>query len=120
MRIKRENDIMNSFFFNSRGQSLLQYTMILGITATVFIVMAPMLRRLSQGFIKVAADQIGTQQNGEQSFDLRGGYLKNSVQWRGGFTDKKTQEFAGNITYSYNDETQTWSKSEVDMGFSSK
>ena len=110
---------MRFAFFNNRGQSLLQYTIVLGIAATVFVVMAPMLRRVSQGFIKVAADQIGVQQNGEQSFDLAGGYLKNSVQWRGGLTDKRTQEFAGNITYFYNDEIQGWSKSDVDMGFSS-
>ncbi len=106
------------FSFYKYGQSLLQYTIVLGIAATVFVVMAPMLRRVTQGFIKVAADQIGGQQNGEQSFNLAGGYLKNSTQWRGGVTDKRTQEFAGNVTYFYDDEIQGWSKADVDMGFS--
>ena len=100
------------------GQSIVQYTVVLGIVAAVCLVMGPMLRRFSQGMIKVAADQIGYQSESDQSFDPGQGYMEGSLSWANVYGNSTIREFAGTVNYIYGDKESRWSKVTTDLGFS--
>ena len=55
-----------------KGQSILEYTIVLGVIVIVMSAMGPMIKRGTQSLIKVVADQVGAQQNAEQKFDESG------------------------------------------------
>ena len=57
------------------AQSILEYILLLGIVAFVLFAMNSLIRRGVQSLIKVTADEIGNQQNGEQNFNSEAGYL---------------------------------------------
>ena len=52
----------------ANAQTLVEYTIIIGIAAMAIYFMAPALKRGTQSVIKAAADQMAAQQNAEQDF----------------------------------------------------
>lgn len=68
--------------FSRRGQSILEYTIIVGIVTVVLYYMGTGIKRGVQSLVKVTADQVGNQQNSDQDFkDTQQGYMQgaNSV-----------------------------------------
>ena len=62
-----------------RGQSIVEYTMIVTILMLVIFYMGTSIKRGVQSLVKVTADQIGNQQNADQDFnDTQQGYLETS------------------------------------------
>ena len=62
-----------------RGQSIIEYSMIIGILTVVLYYMGTSIKRGVQSLIKVTADQVGNQQNSDQNFnDTRQGYMEGS------------------------------------------
>lgn len=53
-------------FQNFNGQTLVEYTLLLGIVIAVLVVLTPMIKMATQGMVKVVADEVGYQQNSEQ------------------------------------------------------
>ena len=107
---------LTSYFLLKKGQSILEYTILLGVIVLVMFAMGPMLKRGTQSLIKVVADQVGVQQNAEQKFDDTG-YLESSYAATSGFTDKQTRDLVGTITYFFNDETVTTSNALINLGY---
>ena len=107
---------LTSYLLFKKGQSILEYTILLGVIVLVMFAMGPMLKRGTQSLIKVVADQVGVQQNAEQKFDDTG-YLESSYAATSGFTDKQTRDLVGTITYFFNDETVTTSNALINLGF---
>ncbi len=105
-----------SYLLFKKGQSILEYTILLGVIVLVMSAMGPMLKRGTQSLIKVVADQVGTQQNAEQKFD-ESGHLEASYTATRGFTDKQTFDTAGMTTYVFNDVTTSESGALVNLGF---
>lgn len=101
---------------NRKGQSILEYTILLGVIVLVMFAMGPMLKRGTQSLIKVVADQVGIQQNAEQKFDERG-HLESSYAATRGSMDKQTQDIVGDTIYIFNDVTTTGSSALVNLGF---
>ncbi len=65
--------------FSRRGQSILEYTIIIGIVTVVLYYMGTGIKRGVQSLVKVTADQVGNQQNADQDFnDTRQGYMQAS------------------------------------------
>ena len=62
-------------FCHSQAQIVLEYTIILGIVSLVIFSMAAMIKRYTQGAIKIVADHLGNQINGEQRFEKERGYM---------------------------------------------
>ena len=59
-----------------RGQTILEYTIIVGIVAVVLSYMGVTIKRGLQSLVKVTADQVGNQQNADQDFnDAMQGYM---------------------------------------------
>lgn len=108
--------VHHSLFTNRKGQSILEYTIVVGVIVLVMFAMGPMLKRGIQSLIKVVADQVGIQQNAEQKFDETG-HLESSYVATRSSMDKQTQDLAGDITYFLNDETVTTSNALVNLGF---
>lgn len=100
-----------------RGQSIVEYTTVISAVLLIIFAMGPLIKRSSQGMIKMVADQIGLQNNAEQKFDDRG-HLHRSYAATRGRTDKRTVDVAGDIDYIYNDETVTNGLTHLNMGFS--
>lgn len=98
------------------GQSILEYSVVLGVVVMVFFAMGPMIKRGTQSFIKVVADQIGTQQNADQKFDERG-HMDSSYMAVRGSIDKQTFDTNGMITYVYDDVTTTEVNTVSNLGF---
>ncbi len=105
-----------SCFLLKKGQSILEYTILLGVIVLVMFAMGPMLKRGTQSLIKVVADQVGTQQNAEQKFDDTG-HLESSYTATRGSTDKQTFDSVGTTTYVFNDVSMTTANALVNLGF---
>ena len=59
-----------------RGQSIIEYTLMIGIVSLVMFFMGTGIKRGMQSLIKVTADQVGNQQNADQDFNnIRQGYM---------------------------------------------
>ena len=63
-----------------RGQSILEYTIIVGIVTVVLYYIGTGMKRGVQSVVKVTADQLGNQQGADQDFnDTRQGYMQSST-----------------------------------------
>ena len=49
-----------------RAQTFLEYMLVFGVVASVLVAMTPLLKRSTQGLVKVVADHVGNQKNAEQ------------------------------------------------------
>ena len=107
---------LTSYFSLKKGQTILEYTILLGVIVLIMFAMGPMIKRGTQSLIKVVADQVGTQQNAEQSFDDRG-HLESSYTSARGSADKQTMDLLGTTTYVFDDTTDTASNALINLGF---
>ena len=64
----------------SQAQSLSEYAIVLGIVASVFLVMQVYMKRGIQAVIKVAADEIGQQKEAEEIDIEKGTYTESLVR----------------------------------------
>ncbi len=99
-----------------KAQTIIEYTMILGVIAMILFAMNTMVKRGIQGMIKVVADQVGNQESAEQRFDDTGHMETSSAHIRADL-DKVTGEFGGVTTYIYGDVTETGSTTVTNLGF---
>lgn len=97
------------------GQIFLEYMLVIGAVVLVMMAMNKMIKRGTQGMVKVVADQVGLQVNADQQFD--DGYLKSSYVTTRVTTSKTKEEFAGQTTYTYEDVTVINSEALINMGF---
>ena len=102
--------------FNKKAQSILEYSIVLGVVVMIFFVMGPMIKRSTQSLIKTVADQVGIQQNADQRFDERG-HMENSYTAARSSIDKQTFDTAGTISYVFNDVTTTQSTTVSNLGY---
>jgi hypothetical protein len=103
-----------------KGQTLVEYTLLLGIVGTVLVALTPMVRRATQGMVKLVADQVGEQKKAEQSGGTDG-YLKSSYSVGRVAQSKRTREWVGSTNYIYDGTgVETTTTSETNMGFSKR
>lgn len=107
---------LTSYLLLKKGQTLLEYTVVLGVVVMILFTMGPMLKRGTQSLIKVVADQVGVQQNAEQKFDETG-HLEASYMTARSSVDKQTTDFNGTMAYIFNDVTTTQTSTLVNLGF---
>ena len=110
--------LRQKYVHGQRAQSLIEYTLIIGIVVIIIFAMNPIMKRGIQGMVKVVADQIGNQNASEQTFNSdTEGYLMNSYTDSRVNMDKRTQDRLGVITYEYGDATNTDSNVMMNLGF---
>ncbi len=105
---------------SNKAQTLMEYTMVLGVISVVIFAMSPMLKRGAQGMIKITADQIGIQKNSDQRAFLNAStseaYLNSSYAVTQAQIDKQTLDFVGDTTYVFDDQTTFYSNSVSILG----
>ena len=94
---------------------MMEYVLLVGIVVTVLFAMTMAIKRSAQSLIKVAADEIGVQQNADQSFDR--GYLDTSYTNEIGINKKSVNEYAGVINYILDDHRDMQTTTITNMGF---
>ena len=62
----------------NKAQSIIEYSILLGLLAAGFFTLQVYLKRGIQAGIRASADQLGNQQEGTVYFDLRDGFVENS------------------------------------------
>ena len=106
--------------FNQKGQTIIEYSLLLGIVLVVIIAMQPMIKRAGQGMIKVVADQIGNQQEADQrAFYNTGtqGHLEQAMTSTRAIVDTTTVEFLNLTNYLHGDVTYIDSEQQSNLGF---
>ena len=93
----------------------MEYVIIVSVVILVLMAMSTLIKRGTQGMIKVVADEIGIQVGSEQNADE--GYLKSSAGLTRTSADKTTIEFIGNTEYLYDDEVITMQNALINLGF---
>jgi predicted PurR-regulated permease PerM len=104
------------------GQSVLEYTIIVGIVTVVLYYMGTSVKRGMQSLVKVTADQVGNQQNADQDFnDIQQGYMQSSNSTVQESKSKKVTELGNSTAYagntSYNESSYSTSKTITNAGF---
>lgn len=110
-----------------RGQSILEYTMVVALLTVVFFYMGPTIRRGVQMLIKLTADQVGNQMNADQDFnDEQQGYMvaSNTYSTRGWYDQNKELGYIPNsgipvyaTTTVYNEATYSLTNTITNAGF---
>jgi hypothetical protein len=102
------------------GQTFLEYCLLIGIVAGVVIAISPMVKRATQGMIKLVSDQVGNQVNAEQDLG-DDGYLEETYSLSTIERRKRIIENMGTTEYMYNGtEIRTESTSTSNLGFSER
>lgn len=103
-----------------KAQIFLEYTIVIGVIILAMFAMSKMLQRGTQGMIKVVSDQVGIQENSEQTFDEGGGFLESAYTSTRSNIDKTKQEFLGSTSYIFGDSTLTESNALINLGFTNE
>lgn len=101
---------------NKNGQTILEYSVLLGIVVVVMITMSPLVKRAIQSMVKLTADQIGNQVNSEQITDEETGFLEFSSAKVESVSNRQINEVFGDITYNFQEETKTKEESLSNLG----
>ena len=102
---------------NIKAQSLMEYTIVIGIIITVMFAMSAQIKRGTQGMIKVVADQIGNQKNADQKFVEEDGFMREAHLTTKAQTEQTTRDKDGRVTYYFNDRTETETYTASSLGF---
>ena len=98
------------------GQSLLDYVLLIGIVSMVLFSMNNLIRRSIQAVVKGAADHIGNQEEAEQDFEGRGGYLVSSFTDSRSSSSKSTDDYSSTVFTFSNGTTDTVTNSLTNLG----
>ncbi len=102
---------------HKRAQSIIEYTTIMVTVIAVIAAMGTIIRRSSQGWIKLVADQIGVQNKADQKFnDISQAQLDSSYSLVRSDISKGKLEVAGVVNYIYNDIIRTDGNQVVNLG----
>ena len=116
---------------NHKAQVMLEYLIIISVMILVMMAMSTLIKRGTQGMIKVVADQIGAQESSEQRFPViltntsgiprmsadREGFLESSSVQTRSVIDQRKRENLGTTTYESDDTVATESVTVIDLGF---
>ena len=103
------------------AQSILEYTLIVGIVAVVLVALTPYLKRSIQSVVKTTADQMGIQSQSEQVVSDRSTYLAESFSARRDTIDEEYIEVvnAAKMTI-YDDTFETSANATTSLGFTNR
>ena len=100
-----------------KAQTIVEYTLIVGVLVGLLVAMTPLMRRGIQGMVKTVADQVGNQQNAEQ-IGGDSGHLDDAHTTVHFDQERRVREYLGTTTYDYvTDRTETQSVVFSNLGF---
>lgn len=103
----------------NKGQSIVEYTLLIGIATMAIFYMGTDFKRGIQSVFKVTVDQLGNQVDSDQDFSYQtSGTLVNSDTETKQLLNKTTQALGENTTrYLTNSKTETFTNSLTNMSF---
>jgi uncharacterized protein (UPF0333 family) len=102
-----------------KGQTLLEYTVVVGLVLLILVTMSPLMKRTIQGMVKGVADQIGNQKDSDQDFNSeRGGVMENSYTTMRSQMIEDTRQVNSTTIYGYDSTMDTAMNSATNLGFS--
>ena len=112
-------------FLKISGQTFVEYTLLIGVSITILVVLTPMIKRGTQAMVKVVSDQVGVQQNAEQLNNGNGGLLKSDVTMLIDRSQRKKEwnpdpGVKHSTETTFTDRTVTDTQTASDLGFTPK
>ena len=108
---------------NRQGQSIVEYSMLIGFIVIVLYYMGTGVKRGVQSLVKVTADQVGNQSDADQSFNQQHQGILESSSTYSNSSRKRSMLESGSTSYTTNmgtnEETDTQMDSTFNGGFSS-
>ena len=101
------------------AQGMMEYILLIGIIVTALMAMSLAIKRGTQSIIKIGADQIGFQENAEQKFDNKTGFLNAQNTTVQDSREKQVVDRVGIINYIPNESTFVSTNTLTNGGFSS-
>lgn len=102
---------------NNNAQSMIEYTVVLLTVLAIMGAMGTIIRRSSQGWTRLVADQIGVQNLADQQFnDAQQSHLDSSYSLTRWDTNKNTLDVAGIQNYIFDDVLSGFSNQVVNLG----
>lgn len=100
---------------NITAQTFIEYTLLLGIVVMVYLAISPLIRRTSQGLVKLVADQVGNQLNADQGGGESGHLITAQTKTR---VDQKKSQTADLdvLTIEMSEQTQTRTEQVMNTG----
>lgn len=108
--------LQKKYLHERAAQSLVEYSVVLGIVALVLMTMRVTFQRGLQGMIKTVADQIGVQNNAEQLVTTETGRMMYSNTNSQSAFEKNERDFMGERSFTYNDRTDAKTESLTNLG----
>lgn len=102
---------------NTIAQGMLEYILLVGIVVVALISMTQAVKRGTQSIIKTAADELALQENADQKFDNRTGYLDSQNATIAEDKEKQVVDRVGVITYVQDETSFVNTESLTNMGF---
>ena len=113
----KEHFLKTCFKKGILGQSLLEYTLIVGVVSLVFVAMGPSMRRGIQSIVKVTSDGLAVQNQADQVYDPNAGYLVESFSSAKLNSDTAFRELPGGITRRiYNENSERYENALINEG----
>lgn len=106
---------------NSKGQTLVEYSLLVGIVIAFLLTMTPMVKRSAQGMVRVIADEVGYQRNAEQRSDV--GLVNSEIRTRLDKQQQKREWYIGqvhSVQTSYGETTTVGTTTRSNLGIISE
>ena len=100
-----------------RGQSILEYILLIGVVTLALYYMGPAFKRGIQSVAKVTVDQLGNQQSADQDFTEDGGHLEISKSQSNSSSNKQVRERLYTTTTHVNESMDMVTNSSTNGGF---
>lgn len=104
------------FIIKNKGQSLVEYIIIIGVVMTAVYIMAPMFKRGTQSVIKATADQLGAQQQAEQDFSEGSTHMDTSASSSRVGNTRTVYETTAGVSTKVNETSQSFTTTSTNGG----
>jgi hypothetical protein len=106
------------FFRKKRAQSISEYVILITIVVATVLSMFTNVKRGTQGLVRAAADQIGSQTKAEQDFNGLGGYISGANTVTSSYANTEVREWPGAFQKVFVERTDTETNTASNLGFS--
>jgi len=106
------------FFRKKRAQTISEYVILITVVVTFMVSMLTYVKRGTQGLIKTAADQIGSQIGAEQDFKGLGGYMTGSNAVTSSYANHDIRVWPGAYQKVFVEGSDTQTNMSSNLGFS--
>jgi hypothetical protein len=100
-----------------KGQSLIEFIILIGIAVTALFMMGPAVKRGYQAIIRGTADQLSTQRNAEQEFAADESHLESTNTLASSSTNRSSRDLIYTTTTVTNEDSTSQVNTITSMGF---